>query len=533
MSQAILPLLVVVTQLAAAADGASVRGRVTDAVSGAPIAGAVVVLIPSSVKPQAVRANEDGRYEFTALQPGRYTVRAEPPEFRATHVAADFIDPARPGARGVLELRAGEVRTDVNLTLRRSLAISGRVVDPWGQPLAGIIVVAGSEYPPRGFGRETDDRGTFRIFGLLPGRYLVCTDPRMSRRSMASLGTPKERSLPTCHPSATDQARAVRVVLGKTDVDGVEIEIVRGRTYSISGTVLESGGAPARVRVGVHEWSDGGSSSRTTSIQADGRFRVEGLLPRDYILTADNAGPLGPNDTRNVERAEVRVTVANDNVDGLVIAMKPAVTLRGRVVFEGAAAPKLSGTMGVSAASAATVDAFSERPRATVSADLTFALRQIVAPSTIVLDGLPAGWVMHTVRYKGRDITDTPTTFSANTDDIEIVVNQRGSVISGRVNDEVGTPVRDARVVLFPADAAKWRTVPADRAVLTSPDGRFRFEPRRAGDYLVAAVPSSDMPPLPVPALLQRLSKVAERITLGEGESRSIDLRVVRIPEER
>ena len=102
-------------------------------------------------------------------------------------------------------LQAGEVRSHVDIALARSVAISGRVVDEWGQPVAGVSVGRKHTVPRSGDvpGRVTDDRGIFRVFGLEPGRYSVCTDPGPGLRQQL-LGLPaRSRSVPTCYPSAT------------------------------------------------------------------------------------------------------------------------------------------------------------------------------------------------------------------------------------------------------------------------------------------------------------------------------------------
>lgn len=40
--------------------------------------------------------------------------------------------------RANLTLKPGEVRTGVDMALMRALAIEGRVLDPWGEPMAGV-----------------------------------------------------------------------------------------------------------------------------------------------------------------------------------------------------------------------------------------------------------------------------------------------------------------------------------------------------------------------------------------------------------
>ena len=72
------------------AESASIRGRITDRVSGEPIARAVVTASPADGRSRMTRTitDRDGRYVFAALSPGRYFIRADPPLFRARSVGA-------------------------------------------------------------------------------------------------------------------------------------------------------------------------------------------------------------------------------------------------------------------------------------------------------------------------------------------------------------------------------------------------------------------------------------------------------------
>ena len=314
---------------------ATIRGRVTDAPTGAPIAKAIVVLNADTTKPAATRTDDDGRYEFAGLAPGTYRVSAEPPEYRVTHVRGDFADPAQPSQRNAIALKAGEIRTRVDIPLRRSVAISGRVVDEWGMPIAGMTVAANTRFAPHGiFTGETDDRGLFRVFGLAPGRYFVCTDPQMFHRVSRMIAMPpRAQSLPTCYPSATSEPDAVRVVVGQADVDGIEIRLMRGRTFTISGTVVDSTGAPpVRGTIDLHRWSQTGSGSTGTSLSPDGRFTLNDLLPGEYVVSAE-AGDMS-DDYSRPERAYVRIKLEQTDIEGVSLALVRATRVRGRLIFQ-------------------------------------------------------------------------------------------------------------------------------------------------------------------------------------------------------
>ncbi|HEX6945406.1 MAG TPA: carboxypeptidase-like regulatory domain-containing protein, partial [Casimicrobiaceae bacterium] len=131
-------LLTLLLQEPAPKATAAISGRVTDAVSGAPISGAIVALGKDTARPTVTRANDVGEFSFTGLAAGAYHLAAAPPEHRASHLPTELVDRGKPGASLAIDLAAGEARHNVVIAMRRSLAISGRVVDEWGLPLGGI-----------------------------------------------------------------------------------------------------------------------------------------------------------------------------------------------------------------------------------------------------------------------------------------------------------------------------------------------------------------------------------------------------------
>lgn len=124
---------------------ATVRGQITDKDTGAPLPGALVSMRYVG-HDEAVRetiADRDGRYEITNLPAGRYVVNATAGEHRGSHSREPFLDTRlSPKGEPTLAVFEGRVRDDVNISLRRYLAISGRVVDAFGDPVVGIPVRA-------------------------------------------------------------------------------------------------------------------------------------------------------------------------------------------------------------------------------------------------------------------------------------------------------------------------------------------------------------------------------------------------------
>src|SRR5262245_52283620 len=118
-------------------------------------------------------ADDDGFFEFDGLAPASYAISASAP---------GFITPPVEDENGPGVYRAGDV---ASITLVRGGVITGKVVNASGSPLTGVgvnaIRVGGLEGEDdeqvvfQGFSRgwRTDDRGVYRIYGLVPGSYII------------------------------------------------------------------------------------------------------------------------------------------------------------------------------------------------------------------------------------------------------------------------------------------------------------------------------------------------------------------------
>src|SRR5262245_55749772 len=118
-------LLALILILAAA----PVSGRLVDAESNKPIAGAHVMLIPArsqTVPPDATGPLEtvtdaDGRFMFDGVAPGQYQIDARMAGFAPLRDEAPTVDTT-----------AGQAITGLELYLKKGGAIAGRIVNAGG-----------------------------------------------------------------------------------------------------------------------------------------------------------------------------------------------------------------------------------------------------------------------------------------------------------------------------------------------------------------------------------------------------------------
>ncbi len=510
---------------------ASLSGRVVAGDTGAPIREATVTISGRNLSAsRTVSTDADGRYALTNLPAGQYRLAVRPSGNRAGYLALG-------GPRGdllasVVELANGEKRSGFDVALPKAGAIYGRVVDEFGEPLSEVRVEA-LRRGPAGFGRSlgfsgasTDDRGRFRAFGLEPGDYyLKASLLGGGRLSTAETG---EGYLPTYYPATTDLAEAVVVPLaGGQEYGEVEIRLVRSRTFHLAGIVLGLDGSPtASATVTVAQRTEGGTIGQGHSVDSDGTFVVSQLTPGTYTVVAAQTGRFeGPTSAPRV------IVIANADVENLALALTEGVSLNGQIVTEDGAVPAFSPRdLRMTVVPGPPLVRSGPPVYGAVKDDWTFEIPGVRGPVLVRTVGFAApGWRLKTVRYRGADISDEPVEFKQPTSprDLQVVLGNRGAVLSGLVTDAAGRPVPHAWVLLFPAEpegrssaSLRFRSGGADK------DGHYTNPVLPPGDYLVLAF----VAPFPFDGgdarAFDRLVPKARRVTLQADETKTLDLTV-------
>lgn len=401
---------------AAPAGTSIIRGRVTDAESGRPLASVMVILMPASFgtlpdelgppknarnqEPRTTLTTGDGRFEYKQVVAGAYYVAFEPSELRASHLSQSFGEtgptgpsgPARARKRQALVVKDGETRGDVNAALVRALAVEGRVVDEHGEPMSNVPVSAHSwDGPVQGYmgrPRTTDDRGAFRLFGLKPGQYRICAKPEVHFGPSEEI---RDRMMPTCYPAAIADSSAEPVRIDSTDVVGIDIRVQRGRAYKITGMALDSSGAAVErpnvslVTIGRTGWSSNGITSLP-----GGQFRAQAVSPGEYAILVEIGSRFNPEDKRERELGYMPISVDNADVEGVVVTTTKLTKIAGRIIFDDGLPETLSEKIRVTVVMTRTPHygmMVGRSPAAEVREDSTFELTELFGPQTIAVTG--------------------------------------------------------------------------------------------------------------------------------------------------
>jgi len=516
---------------------ARIGGRVVAGDTGVPQREAAVLLASRELgEPRRTTTDAEGRYAFADLPAGRYVLTVVPSRFRTA-----YLGTAMPwtGSRGeIVELADGQQIRNLDVPLERAAAISGRVVDEFGEPMANVRVNALSS-EPGGASRSagaglplSDDRGRFRVFGLEPGQYYLKAEAPGQSRAVAG-DSADEGYLPTYYPGTANATEAPLLTLERgQELGELEIRLVRSRTYRISGLVLGSDGRPApEVQVMVTEQHEGGGMRGFGhQTKADGTFEIVNLPPGEYVLAALPRGA-GGRDAAEAS-APVRVAISGADVENLTLVMTPGITLRGQIVTdEGAVPPFAPRSLRVTAMAEHPAMMSSTRAEGEVHEDWTFEIDHVRAPVVIRPAGsLGRGWRTKAVFYRGIEITDDFTEFrdSTTTRELQMVIGNRGATLTGVVTDAAGRPAVQRSVVLFPAEPERRSTRSLGfRLARTDESGRYTIDVLPSGDYLAAATDTAfGFTPQSDRQAFDWLVPFARRVSLQGYEEKTLDLRL-------
>jgi hypothetical protein len=180
---AVLLLVVLAAQLSEPPPSAIVAGRVVDAASGRPIAGAIVIPAGSAVitspgasGPGTALTNAEGHFVLRGLAKGSLVLTAT----KGGYVNATYGQRRPGGTAQPLPVETDQRIAGIEVRMWKYGAITGTIVDEAGDPVVSTRVsvlqktfVASRKRFKPGPAATTDDRGMYRIAGLTPGEYVV------------------------------------------------------------------------------------------------------------------------------------------------------------------------------------------------------------------------------------------------------------------------------------------------------------------------------------------------------------------------
>jgi hypothetical protein len=527
-------LLLFTTGVAIAGDDSygSIKGMVTNAVTGERLRKAYVRLSPASdaanVRP--VVTDGDGRFVFENVLPGNYSLEAERQGFIDSKYGEDAGVPVE------LRLVAGQDLSDLNIKLMPPATVSGHVRDEdgdlWTHARVSIFraVWEGGKRHLQGFdSAEVNDAGEFFAGHLPPGRYYLLAEPddfREKRNRVASA----PQLQPTWYPSSLDSASATPVVLlPGQEVTGAEIRLRRGSVYRIRGKVSGLQGVPVlpgpkpfmtpRLQVSSTP-EEGGNSKGGFQLKQDGSFEVEGVAPGTWqIRVVQGLRPL-------MVLGVATVQIEDHDVEGVLLAVQAPHALKGVVRMEQEDEPLPAGlSLWLDSSTL-----LSGEELTTPGKDGRFGFENVPSGRCRVNArvGGSGRYCVKLLRYGGIESSDMTFSVSADGDALEVVLSARGPLVGGVVkrNGAVGSAA--PQVVMLPDTSGAETQLYDTHLGTVDQSGAFAVkEPFRPGEYTLFAFESVPDGAWTEAEFVKEIEGKGVRIKVEEGDAKTVEVPLI------
>ena len=501
----------------------------------------------------ATTSDADGRFIIRDISEEKFLIRVDSSPGSAVGFGG-FGQATWDGEDQFLTMKPGEIRRDVIVPYFPFGVVSGRVTDEIGRPMAGAQVEIYHQDAEAGrrqiVGLEedmhpapTDADGRYRFLHP-PGPIFVGVTTREWRAPAADdIGRVEAMVFP---PVIAPDAKPLIISPGSQSTVDFPLHTEPG--FEVSGVVEERGSpiAGAAVYLSDDELAVGGRShyaSLSALTDREGRFRIHAAPAGDYLLVAE-VRP-GPSYVPPTKQSITRLTVDNAPLR-VAVEMRAAPHIRGRFVFDGAKKPLLEdrGELKMSVSPAHDHPA-SEWPHFSITDDRPREPPSQPAPTTFDLPiaagryvlGIhgdpPPGWMVRSIEVAGRNVTDVPIEVIGDINDVVVTFTDRPTEFRARLtvpaNHRAG-----AIVSVFPVNPSRWLDYGSSpcAGVIVGVDYTHDFAIDRlpAGEYFAIALSWEDSYRLRDARDLAAASRLATRFAIAEGERRTLDLDLMKLP---
>ena len=498
-----------------------------------PLAGSATPTLPPA--PFTGKSGNDGRFAIRNLPSGTY-------KLVAARIGGQFV-PVEYGQRGILgrgvnfPVGEGQQMRDVRLEMAPVGTITGRVVDENGRPVGHAAVLALSPMY-----REdqqilnilelvhTDDRGEYRLFSLVPGKYYVAVRPEDPTRRSATLSLappgrrgPSEqatspvittRILPTgetveetynfvYYGGTTEAKRAtvLNVTPGAT-LGAIDIPLAAGKTTAlhIRGKIIDGvTGNPAQgaaVRL-VPRTFNSFIIVPNTVTDALGRFDLAGVIPGSYNLYSLGAqtpqrppAPGVPPPPPPIPlMAMTSLDVGNENIENITLTITAGSTVTGQISFEGTPPSDNGFTRMRVTFEAVPTGVAMVGSQFTGPGDNGRVRLENLWPANyrVLVTNVPQNTYVKSLRFGRLDVLSQPLPVPVQSDgQLDVVLASDSGNVEGRVVNERQDPAVNVKVAIVP-DAPLRSRGDLYKSTTTDTTGAFRISMVVPGDYKLFA----------------------------------------------
>ena len=542
-------------QEASARKGAAVEGVILNALTGEPVRRAEVLLVPwrsrtdgdtgvaappfppppmpaAGTAPLAAVTAADGTFRLENVPDGAYRVRLQRQSMTP--------DVMRPGfSPWLIEVKGGAPVRGLRYPLAPLAVVSGRVVDEEDETVQGVLVSLLRQtwvdrwlrWTPGGPPATTDDRGEFRISGILPGRYILQALPPRAGSMMTAQSD--RVHAPLLYPNAQrpEQAQVLTLAPGQELRDiRIRLPIVPAR--SIRGRAMLPDGRTAEqliltLRLADSEWQP--QMMRQTRLRPQpGKIHVEGMPPARYELSATYLGT--PDNPRLTLYASAEVDLTERDVEDLELHFRPPAVLRGRVVIEGPDAENAGPWLQQVGLMMRAYYAEYGRPLAQIGPDGAFQMeaghsgRYVLSVTGEALNQLYPAAIRTS---SGTDARDGVVLGEGSSEQVTITLRTDGARLTV-IRSSTGRPAEACApwfAVLY--DPGRRVLAPVFSIRELDSAGQAVFFPVAPGEYRLAGACAADGTRLADLAYLEKVAREGIPVRLKAGEQTTVELREI------
>jgi protocatechuate 3,4-dioxygenase beta subunit len=519
-----------------------VSGRVT--LKGEPARGVVVLLQSEEAKGTGdrnqglrVKTDENGRFRFTGLKAGQYTLTALAHGF-ITHNENTF------GSRTkTINISDGENIENHEIALKRGAVITGRVTDSGGKPLVEqqveVTTIDDQGQPMRRYMSVTDDRGIYRLYALPAGRYLVSAGLGQRESSMV-LTTNRTYYQRTFHHDTTEESKAEVVEVSEGfEATGIDIKVASPkRTYDVFGRVenTDTGQPVASVRMALGSLTDGGKrigavESFGNQTDAQGEFNLQSVLPGKYAIFASS------EQESDFYSEPTPFEIGDEDVTGLVVKVRRGGSISGVAVIEGTNDPailsKFSQIEIYTYLGSEELSAQTNSP-AKLSPDGSFVIKGVrpgVVRFAILYRSEAKFWILNIEHNGASRLEGIQINAGEQVTGIRLVIGHGSNVVRGQLR-VIGGALPEGTILIVKANRAGTEIVNG-RSGPVDPSGQFVIEGLPPGEYELKLSISFRFGNLPnTDKLVERLSKQTQAVTVGGNQETHVTFAVDLAPKE-
>ncbi len=552
-----------------AAGKTSLSGTVIQGDAHLPLKNVEVILVrgledtePADVEPMptpdrqfSAKSDEKGRFEFTDLLPGTYSLGAAR--------TGMIMKGPRMRQRIVVHLESGKPQS-LDLIMLPGAAITGRVLNEDGEPMQHVGVMA-MRYAYSIAGRrltmaaqaESDDKGDYRLFGLHPGSYLVVANPGRAAfmngsgfATGAISGTNKKANATVYtvkyYPNEISPEQATPVVLKPGDETHADFNLTRVPAHVISGTVTGLSAAKAADKDKGEERACVVMAMREGSflpvgmaaVGKDSSFKMNDVPSGKYKVVATEYG--GDGDNARSGRADA--VVDSSDVSGVVVALgstrgKATGVVRAeddaKLDYSKLAVVLIPAVITESLFASSDLEGGWNGGYAEIKKDGTFSIE--FSPSEksyrVLLSAHGSGfedWFTSRVLIGGKDVLDSGfKAAEAQRGTMEIVISNKGATVEGTVLDNQQKPFSNAEIIAMPSDPTLRKRPDLFQNTVADQQGHFKIRGVRPGEYTVIALEDLQSQPFASEPFLKTNSGRIQSLKLESGAKQQVQLQVI------